>query len=106
MVTAISVAIKIVVTIALANPQRATLNPADLACPDLIRRIDLALNHNMATATGSAVHFKRHAATSPAVVMAESRSQTPLFSTRIVTSDTTKPTSIKAPQVKAKVAYP
>ena len=103
---AISVAIKIVVTIALANPQRAILNPADLDCPTLILRIDLALNHNMATAMGSSVHFKRHAATSPAVVMAETRSQALLFSTRIVISDTRNPTSIRAPQVKASVAYP
>ena len=102
----ISVAIKIVVRIALANPQRAILNPANLDCPLLILRIDLALNHKMAMAIGSAVHFKRQAATSPAVTMAENRSHAPLLSTRIVMSDTIKPTSIKAPLMKATVAYP
>src|SRR5213593_2904089 len=102
----ISVAIKIVVMIALANPQRAILNPANLDWSDLIVRIDRAPDHSMAMAMGRAVHFKRHAATSPAVMMAENRSHAPLFSTRIATSDTTKPTSITAPLLRARAAYP
>ncbi len=102
----INVAIKIVLTVAFAKPQRAIRKPENFDGWFLMVRLALAANQRTAIAIGSAAHFSRQAATSPAVMMAENCSHTPLFSMSTDTSDTKKINNIKLPLARAAIDRP
>jgi hypothetical protein len=105
-VTPIRVPIVNVTSIEAANPRRAGRSPMNPLGFALILRIIRALHHKMTIATGSATHFRRQDATSPALTIDPKEGGKPLNSIKAAITEPMNTANIAKPLADTATARP